>query len=247
MNIIESQDSQTGIYNTELPVTNSLTVTTSLTEMQQRKELVFIDSTVKNYHNLIAGVKPGTEVIVLDAARDGVEQITEALASRNNIDSVHIVSHGSSGNLNLGAARLNSETINSYASQLQNWSNSLSTGADILVYGCDTAAGETGAQFIQTLSDLTGADIAASTDLTGSSVLGGDWDLEKLTGSIESPIAFQADAIADYQSVLVDCLPNVIYAIANGRVLITSVNTGGSITPAVPNTLPFAPQAVARD
>ncbi|NJR24917.1 MAG: DUF4347 domain-containing protein, partial [Richelia sp. CSU_2_1] len=230
-----------------LPVANSLTVTTSLTETQQRKELMFIDKTVENYQNLIAGTKPGTEVIVLDAARDGVEQITEALASRSNIDSVHIVSHGRSGNLNLGAARLNSETVNSYAAQLQNWSQSLSAGADILVYGCDVAAGETGAQFIQKLSDLTGADIAASTDLTGSSALGGDWDLEKLTGSIESPLAFQADAIADYKSVLVDCLPNVIYAIANGRVLITSVNTGGTITPAVPNTLPFSPQAVARD
>jgi Ca2+-binding RTX toxin-like protein len=244
---IESQGNETGVYNTGVLVTNPLTVTTLAAEVKQRKDIVFIDPTVENYQNLAAGVKPGTEVIVLDSARDGVEQITEALASRSNIDSVQILSHGGSGSLHLGAARLNSDTINSYASQLQNWSKALTADADILVYGCDVAAGEVGEKFIQKLSNLTGADIAASTNLTGSSALGGDWDLEKLTGSIESPIAFQADAIADYQSVLIDCVPNVIYAIAAGKVLITSVNTGGSITPAVPNTLPFSPQAVARD
>jgi hypothetical protein len=110
------------------------------------------------------------------------------------------------------------------------------------------AAGELGENFVNKIGYLTGADIAASTDLTGSALLGGNWNLEKLTGAIESPLAFQADAIADYQSNLaVDCQPNVIYAIANGQVLITSVNTGGSITPSVPNILPFSPQAVARD
>jgi uncharacterized repeat protein (TIGR01451 family) len=244
---IASSDKQSGIYSASDSATNSLKVKASLAEVKQRKDIVFIDPQVDNYQNLVAGTQPGTEVIVLDAARDGVEQITEVLANRSNINSVHIVSHGGSGNLRLGAARLNSETVNNYAAQLQNWSKALTADADILLYGCDVAGGETGEKFVQKLSDLTGADIAASTDLTGSSVLGGDWDLEKLTGSIESPLAFQADAIADYQSVLVDCVPNVIYAIANGRVLITSVNTGGTITPAVPNTLPFSPQAVARD
>jgi hypothetical protein len=247
VNNIESQSNEAGTYISNVSVTNPLTVTTLAAEVKQRKDIVFIDPTVENYESLAAGIKPGTEVIVLDSARDGVEQITEILAGRSDIDSLQILSHGGSGSLHLGAARLSSESIDNYKTQLQNWSKSLTADADIIVYGCDVAAGEIGEKFVQKLSDLTGADIAASTDLTGSSALGGDWDLEKLTGSIESPIAFQADAIADYKSVLVDCLPNVIYAIAAGKVLITSVNTGGSITPAVPNTLPFSPQAVARD
>ena len=47
------------------------------------------------------------------------------------------------------------------------------------------------------MSRLTGADIAASSDLTGSAGLGGDWELEYATGSIE------ADAIASSASDLV--------------------------------------------
>ncbi|TAG18037.1 MAG: DUF4347 domain-containing protein, partial [Oscillatoriales cyanobacterium] len=107
------------------------------------------------------------------------------------------------------------------------------------------AAGELGENFVNKIGYLTGADIAASTDLTGSALLGGNWNLEKLTGAIESPLAFQVDAIADYQSTLaVDCQPNVIYAIANGNVLITSVNTGGSIT--LPTPTPDADLAVTK-
>ena len=59
--------------------------------------LVFIDPTVDNYYSLIAGVKPETEVILLDPSADGVSQITTVLAERTGIKSVHIVSHGSLG------------------------------------------------------------------------------------------------------------------------------------------------------
>ena len=58
--------------------------------------------------------------------------------------------------------------------------------ADILIYGCDVAAGSTGRAFIDLLAQLTEADVAASTDTTGASFLGGDWTLEAQTGSIEA-------------------------------------------------------------
>jgi hypothetical protein len=45
------------------------------------------------------------------------------------------------------------------------------------------AAGELGENFVNKIGYLTGADIAASTDLTGSALLGGNWNLEKLTGA----------------------------------------------------------------
>jgi hypothetical protein len=45
------------------------------------RSIAFIDSQVENYQSLIAGVKPGTEVVVLDANRDAIDQITEILAS----------------------------------------------------------------------------------------------------------------------------------------------------------------------
>ena len=44
--------------------------------------------------------------------------------------------------------------------------------------------------------------MAASIDLTGSAVLGGDWDLEYATGSLESTVAFSAEVQAAFGEVL---------------------------------------------
>ncbi|HLO48173.1 MAG TPA: DUF4347 domain-containing protein, partial [Kamptonema sp.] len=165
-------------------------------------QIVFIDSTVEDYQSLAQSAEPGKEVFILDAAGNGVEQITQLLASCTNISAIHIVSHGGPGSLQLGAIQLNSQNLDVYASQFQQWKNALTTNADILLYGCNVAAQIEGKNFISRLNQLTGADIAASKSLTGSAALGGDWDLEVTIGSIETPLAFSQDAIAAYNHVL---------------------------------------------
>jgi len=52
--------------------------------------------------------------------------------------------------------------------------------------GCDVGAGLQGRQFVNQLAVLTGADVAASDDKTGTSALGGDWVLEVNRGPIEA-------------------------------------------------------------
>ncbi|MBD2005175.1 MULTISPECIES: DUF4347 domain-containing protein [Cyanophyceae] len=175
---------------------------TEVTSTAANKQIVFIDATVADKESLVAGVKPGTEVIILDSTRDGVAQITEVLANRSDIASVHIVSHGAEGSLQLGASAVNSDNLQAYSNSLQQWTSALTADADILLYGCDVASGGSGEAFVQQLSQLTGADVAASDDLTGSAVKGGDWDLEVKTGAIESPIAFLPAALANYNFVL---------------------------------------------
>ncbi|MBD1906589.1 DUF4347 domain-containing protein [Funiculus sociatus GB2-A5] len=166
------------------------------------KEILFIDATVEDYQSLAAGVKAGTEVVILDSVRDGIAQITEVLAGRTDIASVHIVSHGSEANLQLGSTQVNSNNLEAYTNSLQQWANALTPDADILLYGCNVAGGETGAAFVQQLSQLTGADVAASNDVTGSAGLGGDWDLEVATGKIEAPLVFKPEAMQTYKSIL---------------------------------------------
>jgi Ca2+-binding RTX toxin-like protein len=169
--------------------------------LQEEREIIFIDSTVEDYQSLIAGINPDTKVVILDRMKDGVSQITENLQG-GKYKAVHIVSHGSEGSLQLGSKQLNSGNLDTYKSQLQQWANFLTDDADILLYGCDVAAGKTGVGFVQQLSQLTGADVAASDDLTGSAALGGDWDLEVKTGEIDSPLAFQVGVMEAYQYVL---------------------------------------------
>jgi hypothetical protein len=46
------------------------------------------------------------------------------------------------------------------------------------IYGCNLAASEDGKALVDSLARLTGTDVAASDDLTGSLDKGGDWELE---------------------------------------------------------------------
>ncbi len=161
--------------------------------------LVFVDAGVGNYQSLLTNLKPGTEVYWLNPWQDAVQQITQTLLGRSGVSSIQIISHGSAGSLQLGGGGLSLGNLHHYSSQLQSWSGALTADADILLYGCNVAAAEDGLMFVQQLVQMTGADVAASIDLTGTSTLGGDWDLEVSTGSIESAFAFNP---ADYMGLL---------------------------------------------
>ncbi|MGB0909957.1 MAG: DUF4347 domain-containing protein, partial [Nitrospirales bacterium] len=169
----------------------------------ERREFVFIDTNVDDYQTLMAGINPNAEVILLDPTRDGIEQIAEILQDQSDIDAIHIVSHGNQGELELGTGHLTSESmIGEYADELTLISQALSDGADVLIYGCNFGEGEIGQAAASRLAQLTGADIAASNDLTGSELLGGDWDLEVQTGAIESNVFVSSLAQEEFVGVL---------------------------------------------
>lgn len=182
-----------------------------LVTRSSNSNIVFIDPSVTNYSSLVNGVNAGTDVYVLNPAQDAIAQITNTLLGRSGIASVHILSHGSSSSVTLGNTVLNATTLSGYASQIRSWGNALTTNADILFYGCDIAndpalysrpVPDAPMPFLQQLASLTGADIAASNDLTGSAALGGDWVLEYQSGPIEAGLAFQAATLATYDGIL---------------------------------------------
>lgn len=170
--------------------------------LQGKSSLIVIDSSVPNYQELVAGIQGDAHILILDPVKDAIAQITSALLEESGISSLHLISHGASGALKLGETWLDRATLDRYQSEFKLWSQSLTADADILIYGCDVAQGEIGQSFIQHFSLLTGADIAASNNLTGNVNLNGDWTLEVQTGAIESAIAFNADIQANYQSIL---------------------------------------------
>jgi glucose/arabinose dehydrogenase len=163
--------------------------------------IIFVDAAVADAPSLLPGLQ-GASVIQLNADQDGIDQITQALSQYQNLDSIHIVSHGSSASLSLGSSSLGAATIDRYQAQLQDWGRALTADGDLLLYGCQVADGAAGLDFIQRLGSSTGADVAASTDDTGNADLGGNWLLEATTGSIESPLAFTAESRDRYASLL---------------------------------------------
>jgi len=156
------------------------------------RELILIDAGVPNSQELLSEIlesRPDStlEIRMLDANSDGIQQITDILAaSEGSYDAIHIISHGEEGEVNLGNTALTSENLDQYADQLASWSDALTDEADLLFYGCDLAGNESGENFVGEIAAITGADVAASDDLTGAAEKGGDWDLELNVGTVEA-------------------------------------------------------------
>ncbi|KQQ32736.1 hypothetical protein ASF61_14455 [Duganella sp. Leaf126] len=172
--------------------------------MSQRlyHSVLFIDARVADAGVLLASAAEGVLVVELTADGDGVEQIATALEGLEGLDSIQIVSHGASGQLQLGDTVLDAAGLADHAAALARWGGALRAGGDLLLYGCDVGQGDAGLAFIDALAGLTGADVAASTDTTGSDLLGANWVLEAATGSIEAASALSAQAQHDYAHTL---------------------------------------------
>ena len=147
-------------------------------------QLVFIDSAIEDPQVIIENLSGSPEIIFLDqTGEDEVFVIGECLRAYQQVDGVHIFSHGQPGQISFANAELNQQTLSQYRESIQGWRDFLSQDADIIFYGCDVASGESGDSLIQDISKITGADILASVDQTGKD---GDWDLETSVGEIEA-------------------------------------------------------------
>ena len=68
---------------------------------QSTREIVFVDPALQEVDILLqqlglsdtGGVRDGVEIIRLNAVQDGVQQITDALAGREAVSGIHILSH----------------------------------------------------------------------------------------------------------------------------------------------------------
>ncbi|MEM7782177.1 MAG: DUF4347 domain-containing protein [Planctomycetota bacterium] len=154
------------------------------------KQIIFVDPGVEDGHLLIESILENSdgpaEVVFLSPMSDGVAQISEQLSSRPaQYSAIHIISHGSDGEVSLGDETLNHETLSGHSDSLASWSESLTDDADLLFYGCNVAETDHGMSLMQRIAMITETDVAASSDLTGAAELGGDWDLEFTYGSID--------------------------------------------------------------
>ncbi|MFJ7797079.1 Ig-like domain-containing protein [Pseudomonas sp. NPDC096950] len=187
------------------------------------QSVVFVDSRIKDTDSLLKGVAPGTEVVTLDATKDGLQQIAAYLDTHQGVSSVQIIAHGNAGDLWLGNSYLSADNVAARSDVLAEIGKDMNVGGDILIYACNTGAGERGVSFVDSLAQLTGRDIAASTNRTG---VGGDWDLEIATGSIESRSVLSSASMAGYQ-----------YSLATLTVLNNSDSGVGSLRTALSNAV----------
>jgi len=155
-------------------------ITTAVTEGQYAScELVFVDTDTPDYRLLVDDLLGNSsedrliEVVLLDNNSDGITQITDTLVEHRELDAVHIISHGSEGSIDLGGTQLEFDTLLANTKAIQGWAEAFSENGDLLIYGCNLAASSEGQALVDSLARLTGADVAASDDLTGSAERGG--------------------------------------------------------------------------
>jgi len=163
-----------------------------------RHELIFVDGGIDHLDQLLADLQqrqPGVQLVVIDPEADGLAVITETLRNTRELDAVHVLSHGNEQGLQLGSTFLGSATLQARAQEVAGWSTSFRAGADLMLYGCDLAAGIDGQAMATGLGLLTGTDVAASSDLTGNAMRGGDWSLEYQTGLIQAQAALDGQGL----------------------------------------------------
>ncbi|MBU2712696.1 DUF4347 domain-containing protein, partial [Zooshikella harenae] len=149
--------------------------------------VVIIDSRVENTE-LIKAEFPDAKVYNLSNHQNGVEQIHAILKQFQSNEAkpqeIILFSHGKPGELLIGNSTLTLNAINqNYTDLLKDIRNFTADDAILALYGCDVASNSENQLALDTLASLTGLDIAASNDLTGSTNLAGDWELEYSTNN----------------------------------------------------------------
>ena len=90
-------------------------------------ELVIIDPNTPDYQQILDDLQAQNTsyaVHVLDAERDGLTQLSEILEGYDNVSAVHLISHGESGSLALGAGSVDLESLWIEADVISGWADS---------------------------------------------------------------------------------------------------------------------------
>ena len=159
-------------------------------------QILFVDTRVANWQQLIVGVAADVQVVVLDPTRSGVDQVTRALAGRSNLQGLQFLTDGTPGAIELGSTTLNAATLSAQSGAVTAWADHMAPHAQIALWGSEVGNGNAGAAFLASLHTLTGADIGAASHAVGSADMGASWQLDAKVGTFNLASPFAATALA---------------------------------------------------
>jgi hypothetical protein len=166
-------------------------------------QLLVLDPRLEGWPSLLAAAEPGVAVLVLDAARDGLTQVAEVATELGPLAAIHIADHGAPGRLRLGNMTLDVDALAGRAAELAQLGDGIAPGGALLLWGCEIGQGALGGRFVAALSRTLARDVAASDDRTGPRKLGGDWELEVVSGTVSTyPVHAVAAPVLEAHPVL---------------------------------------------
>jgi hypothetical protein len=164
--------------------------------------VVVLDPSLPSIDILIRQIRPGSKIVYLKKTSDPIASITKIIKQCAPVGSLHIFLEGRPGVFLFAGLEVDVARIDKAESLLNEWREYFSDDGDIFLYGCEIGKGDKGIEFVRALAMATGLDIAASNNLTGSDMHGGDWYLEIKSGSIENPIVVDREANEKYPAIL---------------------------------------------
>ncbi len=191
---------------TEASITAATPSTDSVS--QPSRDLIIVDARVENAESLVDQIRQDApagrefDILLIDADADAIDQINAYTEGHAPWDAWHVISHGSDGAIALGRETINAATLAERADDIGRWSGFIAQDGDLLLYGCDVASTADGRAFVDALSSLIDADVAASIDATGSATQGADFDLEYHQGDVQTAIALSQQIQLDFAGTL---------------------------------------------
>lgn len=147
-------------------------------------DVLLISDALPASKQIAGAVEPHTKVMYYSAAHDDLDSITAKLADLTsrmgrNISHLAVVSPGDDGMLSLGSEAMDLDSTIAHRTAFKNLSGNLEPHAQIQLYACSLASSDDGKMLVNAIGTMTGADVYASTDVTGGKPH--NWTLEYAT------------------------------------------------------------------
>ncbi len=169
---------------------------------------LIVNSDIDDLADLLAAVDDSVIVVTFDGDTPDMQAIIDqltALADGADYSSIGIVTHGADGVIAFSDSDPITAATLAVDSEQQEFfaelGELLTADGRIDLISCDSGDGTAGDELIAEIAEISGADVAASTDTTGNESDGGDWILEK--GDIDlTHEYFDAGALDSFDGVL---------------------------------------------
>ena len=169
--------------------------------MTRKPEVLFVDPAISDIPTILLGLRPEVEAILLDAKNPAARQMSAALHERQNLEAVHVISHGSPGRVSFAAGEWSAETLDRDAEDLASIGRALGEHGDLRLWSCDVGIGAEGRDFVARLARAARAHVAAATRKVGAAALGGAWALALCANVAAAGPPLTAAGVATYAGV----------------------------------------------
>lgn len=97
--------------------------------------LTFVNNSTNQYETIAQSIAADSQLTPLDAASDGIEQITQTVQTyRSQVYGLHLISSEQTGSLKLGSTTLTLFNLDRYGWQLQQWGEAMTPQATIFFH-----------------------------------------------------------------------------------------------------------------